>query len=414
MKRLIAFTFMFFSAALAAVVSGAVYAQESDTFTLPPEYVAQMPLSNAAGAIQNLVRDNSLAGFGGLRLDNDNHAVLLHWKGTVPAQISNYIAGSAVTITVVNVPYSRTELIAEIDRIRQTPRIGDVKLINIGTNRTFDGIDIGINTDGDQTDAAKIAAGKAAFTSTIPLKFEVAEPLIPFRDRWDDEEPFYGGAQMDHQTHWLPPRYAYCTAGFSVTRDDGSEGMLTAAHCEHEDGWDWNTPDGDIEIGYHSSTSSCSTGGGVLIGETYEDRVYRGNWESGSNAHVLSTHEDAVLDEYVFVSGGSSGQHMVKVDEIDHYEWVGNYCGTTVGPGFSTTDEQDDGSVGEGDSGGPVYKYIGANDVKPKGIIQAGYPSTEEDCEGWQGPSDDPRVCTSRSFHSNIGAILDRLDLTLQ
>ena len=184
--------------------------------------------------------------------------------------------------------------------------------------------------------------------------------------------------------------------------------MLTAAHCEVEDGWEWFTPEGDLSVGSHSSTTSCTRGGGVLTGETYEGRVYRGSWQSGSSANVTSA-ADAVVDEYVFVSGGMSGQHMVIVDAINKYENLGPFCGTLVGPGFHTIDEQGDGSVGEGDSGGPVYKYVGAYDVRPKGIILAGLPNYTATCEGKQG-----RTCSSRGFHGNINSNLSRMNLTLQ
>ena len=204
MKRLIAIAFTFFCAAIAAAVSGGVYAQESDMFTLPPEYVAQTPISNAAHAIQDIVHQQNLAGYGGIRLDNENNAVLLHWKGQVPNAVSNFLASSDVTITIISVPYSEAELLAEIERIIQTPKVGDVYINNIGISRTFNSIEIGVDTGEDQPDAEKIAAGRAAFTSTFPLEFSVSEPATPFRDRWDDEEPFYGGAAIDHRTQLIP------------------------------------------------------------------------------------------------------------------------------------------------------------------------------------------------------------------
>lgn len=195
--------------------------------------------------------------------------------------------------------------------------------------------------------------------------------------------------------------------------------MLTAAHCEFKDGVEWQTPDGDLVIGRHGSTSVCSTGGGVLNptddGQTYDGRVYRGTWQSSSSANVIS-HDSAMIDEYVFASGAMSGQHIVKVYHINDYMYVGTYCGAKVGPGFHTLDEQADGSVGQGDSGGPVYKYVGAYDVRPLGIIQAGdHANHSAPCEGYQGSFwGGTRRCAYHSFHANIGHILNVLDLDLQ
>ena len=187
MKRLTVLSFFsifaVLIAVLIAVVSGAAQAQESDDFTLPPEYVAQIPLSDAGSRIQDITRNNDLAGFGGIRLDDENQAVVLHWKGEIPSPVADFIASTDVTITVVNVPYSRDELLEEIGRLKQDRWHGSVVLNSIGINRTFDGIRIGINTDDNRPDKEKIEAAKEVFTSDVPLTFEVKDPLMPFRDR---------------------------------------------------------------------------------------------------------------------------------------------------------------------------------------------------------------------------------------
>ncbi len=420
MKRLTVLSFLSIVLVFTALVSGAVQAQESEDFTLPPEYVAQRPLSNAGMQIQDIIRDNDLSGLLGIKLDNENSAVLVYWHGEkVPSQISNFVAASDVTITIVSVPYSMNELMAEIDRISGMRQHGKITLNSIGVNDTFDGIRIGFSTPGEGTEVEKVQAAIAEISSTMPLTFEVETPLTPFRDRWDDQDPFYGGAAMDKQVSRIPPGYNYCSSGFAVTLSDGSEGMLTAAHCEFEDGVEWQTPDGDLVIGRHGNTTSCSTGGAVLNptddGQTYDGRVYRGSWQSGSSANVLS-HITAMVNDRVFVSGGLSGEHLVRVYRINDYVWVGSFCGTRVGPGFHTIDDQSDGSVGEGDSGGPVYQYLGARDVRPAGIIQAGDALNHSaPCEGYQGNGwKGDRKCAYQSFHSNIGAILNALDLDLQ
>ncbi len=194
MKRLTVLSFFSVLVVFTAIVSGAVQAQESDDFTLPPEYVAQVPLSSAGSRIQDISRDNNLTGLVGIRLDNENSAVLVHWHGKVPSEISDFIASSDVTITVVSVPYSREELLAEINRITETRKHESVTINGIGINRTFDGIQVRFTTDGKQSRTEQIQAAKTAITSDIPLTFEVKEALMPFRDRWDDKDPFYGGA----------------------------------------------------------------------------------------------------------------------------------------------------------------------------------------------------------------------------
>lgn len=199
MKRFTVLSFFSVLAVFTAIVSGAVQAKGSDDFALPPEYVAQIPLSNAGSRIQDITRDNDFTGLLGIRLDNENSAVLVHWHGKVPSEVSDFIASSDVTITVVSVPYSLDELQAEIHRITETRQHRNVIINSIGINDTFDGIRIGFTTEDSLTRAEQTRAAKEAITSSFPLSFEVKEAYLPFRDRWDDQDPFYGGAAMDYQ-----------------------------------------------------------------------------------------------------------------------------------------------------------------------------------------------------------------------
>lgn len=197
MKRLTVLSFFSVLVVFAVMVSSAVQAQESDDdFTFPPEYVAQRPLSNAGMQIQDIIRDNDLTGLLGIRLDNENFAVLVHWHGEVPSEISDFIAGSDVTITIVNVPYSKEELIAEIDRISVTRQHGNITLNTIGINDTFDGIRIGFETPGEGTQAEKIQAAKSEISSDFPLTFEVRGPLTALPGRWDYQNPVWDSMAM--------------------------------------------------------------------------------------------------------------------------------------------------------------------------------------------------------------------------
>ena len=102
------------------------------------------------------------------------------------------------------------------------------------------------------------------------------------------------------------------------------------------------------------------------------------------------------------VSGAWSGAWVVLVDEI-------NVFSDGVGTGFWTEDEEDDGSVGQGDSGGPVVEPGSSGTrVVALGMIDQGTVSAT--CEGVAGG----RQCFSWAFHVDIDEILDELDYLLQ
>ncbi len=182
--------------------------------------------------------------------------------------------------------------------------------------------------------------------------------------------------------------------------------MLTAAHCHY--GRDYNTPEGDLYVGTVSNPSSCTNDASTLLGETYSPRVYGGDWEGSSSVSVAGW-EYPTVGQYLYVSGGLSGEHRGRVEST--FQYIDGACDPySTGPGFWTEDQEGDGSAGEGDSGGPVIRYINSSTVKGVGLISAGDTDEEADCEGYDGG----RECHSRVWHSNLGSAINALDVTLQ
>ncbi len=397
--------------ALIATVSGVLYAQTNNdpNAELDPLIVAQMPLSNAADKIYALWDSDGLSDFGGISLDNENSAVVLYWKGgRLPSQMSTLVADlrSTVTIRVVNTTYSLAEFQAESKRLIEQGRVGTVVVNRAGPSPDFSSLKVGIDTNVDEPDADKLAAAQRSITSVMPLDFSVAKTLDTFRRRWDDEEPFYGGAAID-KNDWWSPVYDYCTTGFAVTTSSGTEGLLTAAHCGY--GESYYTPDGDQYVGTVSNPISCIYDAGTLIGRNYDPRVYAGSWSSGRSLGVIGSVVPTV-GQYVYMSGSWSGEHMTRV--VSTFEYTSGCYPWAVGPGFWTEDQQGDGSVGDGDSGGPVYRYVSGSTVRGAGIIRGGDTiNYQAPCEGRTASW---RSCASRAFHMHLPAVLSGLNVTLQ
>lgn len=114
---------------------------------------------------------------------------------------------------------------------------------------------------------------------------------------------------------------------------------------------------------------------------------------------------------YVFASGSLSGASVLRVTHTNQY--VTNEDGVAVGPGFWALNEEGDATVGQGDSGGPVAgTHSDPNRVTARGLISmialGSYPGS---CTGL---TSDGRLCSTRSFHVNIGSIAGGLGVTVK
>ena len=323
-KRILGLPLILTIAALIVVVSVSVIYTEGDgevqgepgisesTQGLDSDVVKQLPMSNAADEIYRLWQSAGYQDFAGISFDNESWTVVLYWKdGTLPTQMDTLVTElrETVPIRVVNTTYSLEEMQTESKRLLGLGTMDGVDVNEAGPNGDFSAIKVGIDMSGDLTPEQKIEAAKQVITSTYPLEFKVTRELVPNRSRWDDSEPFYGGAAIDHSLGWGD--YFYCSTGFAVTTDSDEEGMLTAAHCHY--GWDYNTPEGDLYVGTVSNPSSCTNDASTLLDETYSPRVYVGDWEGSSSVSVAGW-EYPTVGQYLYVSGGLSGEHRVRVE----------------------------------------------------------------------------------------------------
>ena len=410
-KRFIVYALLV--AALSSIaITGILYAQgtggdkhEADfDREIDPLIAWQMPLADASSKIHELWQEADLQGFTGVRLDNDNFAVILYWKGEIDPRMSELVTTFSVPVQVVQRSYSLTEFHQEAKRLVElSPAQTGVNVTEAGPLPDFSGLRVGVES------ADQLTIAPHVINSHIRLEFSVASAPVPLShvsfDRWDDISPFWGGAAIDHEVSW--GEYNYCTTGFAVTTASDEEGMLTAAHCQYD--WDYYTPDGDRYVGTLTNPALCTYDAGTLKGESYGASIFVGSWDS-SQGEAVSGWEYPAVGLNVFVSGSWSGEHTVRVESTGQY--VDGACSPwATGPGFWTVDEQGDGSAGDGDSGGPVARDSSASSVKGLGIISWGDEGTEADCEG---RTETGRKCYSRSFHINLGSILSALDLDLQ
>jgi hypothetical protein len=360
---------------------------------------AQLPLTNAADRIHQLVEQNRWTGYAGSAIQLRDKAVLLYWKGEIPRQMADELRQlrRSVNVVVKTVAHSLSELDREARRIAQQ-NLGTVT--EVGPTEDFTGLRVVID------ESATAAARERPISSSIPLTFSTGQPLIPAYWRWGDTSPFWGGAVIDHLVNPVLRIYSYCTTGFAARKSNGQEAMITAKHCSDGNLWDWRTPETDSLVGRNES-GSTPLDATVLTGGDYSAQIYVGAHNSSDGALVRGSGNPAD-NSFVFASGGFSGASVLQVRGVNTYV---NGPTFTTGPGFWTEDADRQGSVGEGDSGGPVVQANADFTVTARGMIDIlDYGGSAAPCLG----VDAGRKCGWRSFHVNIDQIASGLGLSIQ
>lgn len=189
----------------------------------------QVPMTQVANEIRNLVENGAGEGFAGLQAAGD--VLQLWWKGTaVPASIQAVATKSPVKVEVKAAQYSKKELksastqLMKSDGIKNGGQVHAVKLPFDGSGLTA------VVGPGD----SKVLAARVG----VPVQV-VAEKMLDLEwGRCDDSAPWYGGNAIYNQSvagngsgcPGLPGRVYHCSTSFGVTFN-GREYLLTAGHC---------------------------------------------------------------------------------------------------------------------------------------------------------------------------------------
>lgn len=154
----------------------------------------QVPLSQAAGRIHALADKNPGSGFAAVSLDTPNRAIIVRWKGSVPADVAAEVERDralGIGVTVVEARYSVKESLAEAGRlVRAVMGVqaanGDT-ITTIGPNKEFSGLTVTLAPTAEEKQAvlalssealtARARAGFPALTSDMPIAITVGSPV---------------------------------------------------------------------------------------------------------------------------------------------------------------------------------------------------------------------------------------------
>ncbi|MBX9395079.1 S1 family peptidase [Streptomyces sp. TRM72054] len=371
-----------------------------DELLSDPRLRGQAEAQEVADAIDIAVREKKLKGFTGLKVAPEG--VTLHWKGSLPAPVRSVINNASLPVEIEPAQFSLAELDAAArDFISSPPASLGAKVTRVGPSPDFTALEVVTEDTVSVRSAAPVTTEDG-----IPVRYKT-EPQAESVSRWNDTEPFWGGNAIDRLVDPIFRNYTYCTTAFPVRRSNGTEGILSAQHCGTNK--EWRTPQGDRLVGTSDSGSS-SLDAMVLTGASYGAAIYIGDYASTSGAYVGAAANPSV-NSYVFASGSWSGASVLRVTHTNQY--VTNEDGVAVGPGFWALNEEGDATVGQGDSGGPVAgTHSDPNRVTARGLISMiALGSYQGSCTGL---TSDGRLCSTRSFHVNIGSIASGLGVTVK
>jgi hypothetical protein len=231
------------------------------------------------------------------------------------------------------------------------------------------------NADGSGLAVTVAAAGQLRQSDQSALRAGTSVPLTITggprpqpKNRQADTPNFYGGSAYEFGI-------IGCSNGFPI-RFANTYYMLVAGHCVF-DGAKVTIPGQPSPTGTVFGTSECRDTALINYPSGSYPRIYTGPANSNTSVQVLGATSDFV-GNLVATGGATSGEHVnIPVQAVDVFVRVnGASCGSGLtGPltraGYSTATC----AVADGDSGGPVYAYSGAN-VLARGTITSGFNGT--------------------------------------
>jgi len=215
------------------------------------------------------------------------------------------------------------------------------------------------NTMGFLVPDETVAAAELELQANSALEIEVDATVddldrIPALRRWDDSNPFYGG-------NLIRRAGADCTSAFAARfRDTGRLTLLSARHCGEGN---WASPQGaQLAIGttvHRWDTLALSTDamGITATLPPVATGPYAGRMYYGANNSPLSVNVFGFAQPYVGLrvcggggyTGSVCGQQVTRINFAPvGYPWGGSAT-------FFELDQDGGATIGQGDSGGPVY-----------------------------------------------------------
>jgi hypothetical protein len=293
----------------------------------------------------------------------ENRELRVYWPGEVPAAVRKLADGLDVPVVFLPARFTHRELVDQARRLAADPRVAQAA-------PEADGSGLAVTVTGQlgQSDRAGLQAG-----TTVPLTITVG-PRQQVASRQADTPPFWGGSAYEDG-------FIGCSNGFPIRFGDVYR-MIVAAHCV-VDGDHVSIPNRSGTAGTVSSSSGCRDTALIDYPSGLAPRIYTGPPNSSTSVEVLGATSDFV-GNLVATGGAVSGEHLNipvrAVDVFTNLNGVSSCAPGRYGPFTQAAYQTATCAITSGDSGGPVYSYVGSN-VLARGTITSGSSGTAT-CNG--------------------------------
>ncbi len=286
-----------------------------------------------------------------------NRELRVYWPGDVPPDVRKQAAGLDVPVVFLPARFTHSELVAQAQQLTSDPQVAQVSPKADGS-----GLDVTVTGQLASTDRAGLQA-----STTVPLTVTVGPKLRELFNRQTDTPNFYGGSAYNSGS----PFAIVCTNGFPI-RFGNVNRMATAAHCV--------TPGAKVRItgqpdpaGTVTNTLACRDTALIDYPAGMYPRIYTGPAASNTNVDVVGATPDFV-GNLVATGGATSGEHTnIPVRAVDVFAGQSGGCAGSNGPFIKAGFSSATCAVASGDSGGPVYSYVGGSTaVLARGTISSG------------------------------------------
>ncbi|MCF2525812.1 S1 family peptidase [Yinghuangia soli] len=360
--------------------------QEFTALSRDEQLAILRPLRDFADAVDKTAREHAADVYSGVRLDPlarrvDVYLTQRDRSDEILAAAKKNHPGIDISVARVNASkYTRLDLAEARKRLtmglRENPGL-PYRIVSIAVPSDGHGLKVGV------TDPSAVPSGEGSVAargaSDIPDPAALAgvdttiskqAPMHPSNRRMNDLDPYTGGARIVN-----PAAQAECSAGFPVRFSDGNPGMVTANHCvtPGNNADQINRPDGG-KLGVISDREPYYDAAVYRTNAPVAPYLYYGAWNSDQKGLIISTGGTQDGD-YVCNGGSVIGQKCgIRVDDADSYlvdDW-----GNVWAAGVSASQANNAAAGISGDSGGPVYEYLGTDSggmplVQVRGIVNA-------------------------------------------
>jgi len=373
----------------------------SEAPTVRNDFRTEAPSEVFALADQLRERFDGTDGYGPVEWDGESAEVRVWWHGDAPAEARELAkvtaASSGLPVTFASMAYSTNDLAVAAQQILKAQSDANLGIQTV--TALFDGSGLEVAANSTVSTLRSVSEGvtsdQLGAVERFPVRIVESGEVEPANNRHSGQvAPYAGGAR-------IASSLGGCSTAFGVmiTNPQPSQnkprGMLTAHHCGNYGPGTWGTPSGNF-YGYKTSEyTSLQRDAAVMVNAPgasgvsdsyplYYPMMYVGAWNAGSRYVVVNGQTPVVGADWC-VSGSYSGTFCYnKIVQTNVYA---NYGGpaTNVGPLVETDNYKNINSVGQGDSGGPAYRYVNStgNGVFATGII-SGIRNGGTSCEGLQ------------------------------